>query len=86
MSFTDFFQTSTGHLAYSYQCRLAWGPDADPDRPDTLCSGTTCHSQVLPPLDRYGLFRLAVFEAVFRAADICASILAKTASGGESHA
>ena len=41
---------------------------------------------VLRLLEHYGLFRLAYFEALFRAADMRASMLAKTAPGGEAHA
>ena len=41
---------------------------------------------VLRLLEHYGPFRLAFFEAIFRAADVRASILAKTTSGGEHHA
>lgn len=41
---------------------------------------------VLRLLDHYGPFRLAYFETLFRAADMRASILAKTPQGDDSYA
>ena len=32
---------------YEYQCRLACGPDADPEQPDTLGGGIACRSQLI---------------------------------------
>jgi len=46
--FGDFFQAATEKSApYGYQCRLARGPAADPDEPDTLRGGTACCSQLI---------------------------------------
>ena len=48
LSFDTFFHKATEKpKPYGYQCRLACGPDADPDKPSTLCAGTTCHSQLI---------------------------------------
>ncbi len=48
LSFDTFFQKATEKpKPYGYQCRLACGPHADPDKPVTLCGGTTCHSQLI---------------------------------------
>ncbi len=46
-TFDAFFQAATGHPPYDYQCRLACGPDARADRPDTLTGGITCQSQLI---------------------------------------
>jgi len=47
-SFTDFFRTRTqGKHPYGYQCRLACGPNADPELSETLVSGTPCQSQLI---------------------------------------
>jgi CRISPR-associated endonuclease/helicase Cas3 len=47
LPFDDFFHTATGNSPYGYQCRLACGPDAEPDKPYTLLDGTTCRSQLI---------------------------------------
>ncbi len=46
--FHTFFRdrTRTGE-PYGYQCRLACGPDANPDRPESLSSGPPCQSQLI---------------------------------------
>lgn len=47
-SFDKFFQKATGATApYGYQCRLACGDAADPDRPETLQAGTECPSRLI---------------------------------------
>lgn len=47
-AFHTFFRdrTQTGE-PYGYQCRLACGPSASPDSPESLLSGTTCQSQLI---------------------------------------
>ena len=53
MTFVDFFQAATrnppdaGNPPYGYQCRLACGLQADPDKPETLRTGTGCQSQLI---------------------------------------
>ena len=48
IDFSGFFQQATTKpQPYGYQCRLACGPDADPQKPDTLESGAPCHSQLI---------------------------------------
>ena len=52
LPFVAFFQKATQKATekpkpYGYQCRLACGQHADPDKPNTLCEGTTCHSQLI---------------------------------------
>jgi CRISPR-associated endonuclease/helicase Cas3 len=47
MTFADFFHAAKGNVPYGYQCRLACGPTADPDKPDTLLGGTDCRSQLI---------------------------------------
>jgi len=47
MSFDDFFKAATANTPYGYQCRLACGPSARLDRPDTLRNGTGCQSQLI---------------------------------------
>lgn len=46
-TFLDFFRDTTGNLPYAYQCRLACGPGADPEKPDTLSAGCPCASQLI---------------------------------------
>lgn len=47
--FQKFFQTARGDnlSPYGYQCRLACGPGADPDQPETLRNGAVCQSQLI---------------------------------------
>jgi hypothetical protein len=45
--FASFFSAATGNQPYAYQCRLACGPDADPERPETLQNGTACESRLI---------------------------------------
>jgi hypothetical protein len=46
--YNDFFRAATKTPApYDYQCRLACGKDADPDKPETLREGTDCQSQLI---------------------------------------
>lgn len=47
-AFHTFFRdrTQTGE-PYGYQCRLACGPSASPDNPESLLSGTPCQSQLI---------------------------------------
>jgi len=40
MTYDQFFNKATGNAPYGYQCRLACGPDAHPDKPGTLAGGT----------------------------------------------
>ena len=47
LRFDLFFQAATTNQPYGYQCRLACGAQAEADRPDTLRSGTDCHSQLI---------------------------------------
>lgn len=47
MTYDQFFKQATGNIPYGYQCRLACGPDAHPDKPGTLTSGTGCQSQLI---------------------------------------
>ena len=47
MSFADFFQTATRNQPYGYQCRLACGSGADPEKPDTLTGGVACASRLI---------------------------------------
>jgi hypothetical protein len=46
--YDTFFKTAmaAGNPPYGYQCRLACGKDADPDKPETLREGTDCQSQL----------------------------------------
>lgn len=46
-SYKDFFQRATANTPYGYQCRLACGPDAAAEKPDTLSGGTECRSQLI---------------------------------------
>jgi hypothetical protein len=46
--FAEFFRKATASLPpYGYQCRLACGPDAQPDRPEPLTRGALCRSQLI---------------------------------------
>lgn len=46
--FDSFFHDRTGGQSpYGYQCRLACGPGADPNTPETLTTGTSCQSQLI---------------------------------------
>jgi CRISPR-associated endonuclease/helicase Cas3 len=47
LPFDTFFHTATRKSPYGYQCRLACGPQADPDQPETLETGTDCRSQLI---------------------------------------
>jgi hypothetical protein len=47
LSFDTFFRNATGNLPYGYQCRLACGQQANLEKPQTLQTGTTCHSQLI---------------------------------------
>ena len=48
LPFNEFFQKATGAPApYGYQCRLACGDAADPDRPEMLQAGTDCPSRLI---------------------------------------
>lgn len=47
MTFFDFFKIATGNEPYAYQCRLACGDDAAPNRPETLKCGADCHSRII---------------------------------------
>ncbi|MDD5351116.1 MAG: CRISPR-associated endonuclease Cas3'' [Chthoniobacteraceae bacterium] len=47
LTFDAFFRTATSHAPYGYQCRLACGPDAKADQPETLRGGTPCQSQLI---------------------------------------
>ncbi|MFA5265145.1 MAG: DEAD/DEAH box helicase [Opitutaceae bacterium] len=47
-TFDHIFSAATGKPApFDYQRRLACGPDANPDKPETLAVGTECHSQLI---------------------------------------
>lgn len=46
-AFNDFFRKATGNTPYNYQCRLACGLQADPDKPATLLEGAPCQSQLI---------------------------------------
>src|SRR5579859_2963904 len=45
--FDSFFQAATNNPPYGYQCRLACGDDARPDKPETLAAGCECRSQLI---------------------------------------
>jgi CRISPR-associated endonuclease/helicase Cas3 len=46
--FDTFFRDRTQNgEPYGYQCRLACGQDASPDRPESLLAGTPCQSQLI---------------------------------------
>ena len=46
--FSAFFQTTTGgKTPYAYQCRLACGPEAHPEKPETLDRKTHCASRLI---------------------------------------
>jgi CRISPR-associated endonuclease/helicase Cas3 len=49
MNYAKFFQTARGdqQAPYAYQCRLACGPDARPEQPETLAGGAKCQSQLI---------------------------------------
>ena len=48
LPFDTFFQKATEKpKPYGYQCRLACGPQADPEKSNTLDEATTCHSQLI---------------------------------------
>lgn len=47
MTFADFFQTATRNQPYGYQCRLACGSSADPEKPETLTGGVVCASRLI---------------------------------------
>ena len=49
MTYDEFFQNARGDQLppHGYQCRLACGPDAKPDQPETLSDGTRCQSQLI---------------------------------------
>jgi CRISPR-associated endonuclease/helicase Cas3 len=48
LPFDTFFQKATENSApYSYQCRIACGPEGDPGKPESLRSDTDCHSQLI---------------------------------------
>lgn len=48
LSFPEFFRKTTGKASpYPYQCRLACGPGARLEQPETLRGGTECRSQLI---------------------------------------
>lgn len=53
MTYAEFFQdafsrsSGTAQSPYAYQCRLACGPDARPEQPESLAGGATCQSQLI---------------------------------------
>ena len=47
ITYKEFFQKATHNDPYAYQCRLACGPDAVPDKPETLAGGTDCQSRLI---------------------------------------
>jgi CRISPR-associated endonuclease/helicase Cas3 len=47
LSFQTFFHETTGKSPYGYQCRLACGPQAHPDKPDTLLASNDCSSRLI---------------------------------------
>jgi len=48
MTYDQFFQQATEKpFPHGYQCRLACGPDARPEQPESLAGGTTCQSQLI---------------------------------------
>ena len=48
MTYDQFFHQATEKpFPHGYQCRLACGPDARPDKPESLAGGTTCQSQLI---------------------------------------
>ena len=48
MNYSDFFQRATdGSTPYAYQCRLACGIAADPEKVKTLLGGADCRSQLI---------------------------------------
>jgi len=47
VNFAGFFDKATGNLPYAYQCRLACGQEADPDKTETLMRGSECGSLLI---------------------------------------
>lgn len=48
MTYDQFFHQATEKpFPHGYQCRLACGPDARPEQPESLAGGTTCQSQLI---------------------------------------
>ena len=48
MTYDQFFHQATEKpFPYSYQCRLACGPNARPEQPESLAGGATCQSQLI---------------------------------------
>ena len=49
MNYTDFFSTATGgtNIPYDYQIRLACGPNASSDKPESLQASATCESKLI---------------------------------------
>src|SRR6267142_1265931 len=47
MDFGEFFEEATGNPPYGYQCRLACGDDADPEKPETLMAARNCSSLLI---------------------------------------
>jgi CRISPR-associated endonuclease/helicase Cas3 len=49
MTYADFFRAARGdqQAPYGYQCRLACGPEAQPDQSETLKRGAACRSQLI---------------------------------------
>ncbi|MGH7972065.1 MAG: DEAD/DEAH box helicase, partial [Limisphaerales bacterium] len=47
LPFNNFFRTATGNSPYDYQCRIACGPEADCDTPETLHNDIDCRSQLI---------------------------------------
>jgi len=45
--FDELFRVATGHVPFAYQCRLACGPEADLQKPDTLGRHTPCESRLI---------------------------------------
>lgn len=48
MTYDQFFHQATEKpFPHGYQCRLACGPDARPEQPESLAGGTKCQSQLI---------------------------------------
>lgn len=47
LRFDTFFLGATDNLPYGYQCRLACGSQAKPDKPATINNGASCQSQLI---------------------------------------
>src|SRR6266481_7743008 len=78
LDFRDVFRAATGFPEpYPDQCRLACGPDARLKDIDLLCSGASCHSQLINISTGLGKTAAAVLASLWNRVIIRAPFVAR---------